>query len=403
MKKPALSKGLLLSAITLMLSRPALAVTDEEFNELQQKFDILAEQVEANSGFQQNVATSDTNTERHHGHGTRGTTTVGGYGELHYNNLSSGIAGKDDKKELDFHRFVLFFGHEFSDKARFFSELEVEHGTIADTDDGSSPGSVAIEQAYVQLDLSDSTSLNAGIFLVPVGFINEVHEPPRFYGVERPVVTKYILPTTWREGGVGLVGNSSSGLSYDIYLHSGLSGGTDIRGGRQKVAEAKANNLATTGRIKYTGINGLELAATLQYQDDMTQDTSDAVGSATLAQAQVRWQLTDLTLTALYGQWNIDVAANGTALDKARDNQAGGYLEASYKINPRWGVFARHSQWDNGPRDTTQIGQDTVKNQTDFGFNYWPHEDVVLKADYQVQNDVAGDYSGFNLGVGYQF
>lgn len=403
MKNPVLTRNALLGAIAFSLTQPALAVSDEEFNELKQQFDILAEQVEANSGYKDNVATGEINKDRHHGHGTSGRTTVGGYGELHYNNLSSGIAGKNDKKELDFHRFVLFFGHEFDDKTRFFSELEVEHGTIADTKDGSSAGSVAIEQAFVQLDLNDNNSVNAGIFLVPVGYINEVHEPPRFYGVERPIVTKYILPTTWREGGVGLVGHFSSGLSYDIYLHSGLNDGTSIRGGRQKVAEANASNLATTGRIKYTGISGLELAASLQYQDDMTQDTSDAVGSATLAQIQARWQLADLTLTALYAQWDIDVTANGSALDKAKDSQPGGYLEASYKINPKWGVFARHSQWDNGPTETAQIGQDTVKEQTDFGFNYWPHEDVVFKADYQLQNDAAGDYSGFNLGVGYQF
>ncbi len=373
-----MTKHLLAAAITLGLAQPALAVTDEEFKTLQEQFDLLAEQVESNSSVSSN---SD--------------TTVGGYGEMHYNNLSNGSGS--DKKELDFHRFVLFFGHQFNDKIRFFSELELEHGTIADTDDGSSPGSVAIEQAYVQFDLNDTTKANAGVILVPVGFINETHEPPTFYGVERNVINKYIIPTTWREGGAGLNGNYASGFSYDVVIHTGLDGGTNVRGGRQKVAEAKANNLASTARIKYTGINGLELGGSLQYQDDMTQDTSDDIGSATLLEGHVRWNISAVTLTALYAQWNIDVASTASAADQAKDVQTGGYLEASYRISNQWGVFARQNEWDNGG-----IG-DTAKSQTDFGFNYWPHEDVVLKADYQIQNKVAGNFDGFNLGVGYQF
>ncbi len=388
------------SALSLSTFSAHAVVSEEEFRALQEQLEILTEQVEANSGFS-NPAQNNVNKDRHHGHGSSGRTTVGGYGELHYNNLDDGQG--NEKNEIDFHRFVIFFGHEFSDKARFFSELEVEHGTIADTDDGSSAGSVAIEQAFVQVDINDNMSVNGGIFLVPTGFINEVHEPPRFYGVERPIVTKYILPTTWREGGIGLVGHFDSGLSYDFYIHSGFDGGTNIRGGRQKVSEAIANDLATTARLKYTGISGLEMAVTLQYQSDMTQDGSDAVGSALLTEAHARWQIEALTLTALYAQWDIDVAANGSALDRAKDKQDGAYVEASYQLSPKWGVFVRHSQWDNGPKEAAQIGQDSRKTQADIGFNYWPHEDVVFKFDYQMQNTVAGNMDGFNLGVGYQF
>jgi len=386
--KNTLVKSILASSIVFGLAQPALAVTDEEFRELQDQFNLLAEQVDANSS-------------------VTSATTVGGYGEMHYNNLSNG-EGKN-KKEMDFHRFVLFFGHEFNDKTRFFSELELEHGTIADTDNGSSPGSVAIEQAYVQFDLNDTTKANAGILLVPVGFINETHEPPTFYGVERNVINKYIIPTTWREGGASIIGNYESGFSYDFAVHSGLDSGTNIRGGRQKVAEAKANNLASTARIKYTGISGLELGSSLQYQDDMTQNTSDDIGSATMLEGHVRWNVSDLTLTALYTQWNIDVKDTESVENKAKDVQTGGYVEASYKIAPKWGVFVRQNEWDNGGQG------DTSRSQTDVGFNYWPHERVVLKADYQMQSDyqkfdsdtstivdVAG-FDGFNLGVGYQF
>jgi len=372
-------KSALVSAITLGLAQPAFAVTDEEFNTLQEQFNLLVDQVEDNS---------------------KGTssTSIGGYGEMHYNNLSDGNG--TNKKEIDFHRFVLFVNHEFNEKIRFFSELEVEHGTIADTDDGSSPGSVAIEQAYIQFDLNGSTKANAGILLVPVGFINETHEPDTFYGVERNVINRYIIPTTWREGGAGISGNYESGFSYDVLLHSGLDGGTNIRGGRQKVAEATANNLASTARVKYTGISGLELGGTLQYQDDITQDTSDDIGSATLLEGHVRWNVGDVTLTALYARWDIDVDATASADDRAKDSQIGGYIEASYKVSPKFGVFVRQNEWDNGGTNATG----TSESQTDIGINYWPHENVVVKADYQMQsNDSKAEFDGFNLGIGYQF
>ena len=390
MKHRSTAKSALFGVITFALAQSALAVSDEEFNELKEQFNLLAEQVEENS-----VSTSTSK------------TTLGGYGELHYNNLSNGQG--TEKKVLDLHRFVLFVNHEFNDDIRFFSELEVEHALTGTND----PGEVGIEQAFVQFDLSDNTNVNAGVFLIPVGIINERHEPPTFYGVERNPVEKYIIPTTWAEGGAMLSGHYSSGFSYDAAISSGLDSGTDIRAGRQKVAKANASNLAATGRVKYTGTPGLELSATMQYQDDMTQDTSDDVGSAIMAEAHARWNIADFTLTALYANWDIDVTATATnADDQAKDNQSGGYLEASYKFTPAWGVFVRQNEWDNGGFVTSGS---TSKSQTDIGINYWPHENVVIKADYQMQSDfqkfdsdsgatetIAG-FDGFNLGIGYQF
>ena len=280
MKHPSFTKNTIFFATTLALTQPAIAVTDEEFYTLQDQFYQLSEQVEENS--------TDSSS----------ATRVGGYGELHYNNLSNGNGV--DKKEIDLHRFVLFINHDFNDKIRFFSEVEIEHATLEDTDDGSSTGAVAIEQAFVQFDLGAQTKANAGILLVPAGIINETHEPNTFYGVERNPVETMIIPTTWREGGAMLSGYYNSGMSYDIVIHSGLDDGTNIRGGRQKVSNANANNLASTARIKYTGISGLTISGTAQYQDDMTQDTSDEIGSATLLETHVRWNVADLTLTGLY-------------------------------------------------------------------------------------------------------
>ena len=126
----------------------------------------------------------------------------------------------------------------------------------------------------------------------------------------------------------------------------------------------------------------------------MTQDSSDDIGSATMVETHFIWNIADFTLTSLYARWDID-GDGAKAVEK--DIQDGGYLEASYKITPKWGVFVRQNDWDNGGTG------DTSKSQTDVGFNYWPHEDVVIKADYQTQNNIAGNFEGFNLGLGYQF
>ena len=358
-------------------SQSASAVSDEEFQELKSQFEQLVDQVEANS-----QQSSD--------------TSVGGYGELHYNNLNNG-QGKN-KKELDLHRFVLFVNHSFNEKTRFFSEFEIEHAVAGD----KQVGAVEIEQAYLQFDLNDSVRVNAGVFLIPVGILNETHEPDTFYGVERNPVEKNILPTTWWEGGAMLSGTSSSGFSYDIALHSGLNVEADptkakfanVRSGRQKTGKAVANNLAATGRIRYTGINGLLLSATAQYQDDLGQGASANVGSATLLETHARYSINQLTLTGLYARWDIDGSAVAAA---GKDIQDGGYLEASYKVTPSIGVFIRQNQWDNGGTGDTQ------ESQTDVGINLWPHEHVVIKADYQAQNNAAGNFDGFNLGLGYSF
>lgn len=322
-------------------------------------------------------------------------TTIGGYGELHYNNLHSDLTDTD-KKSIDFHRFVLEFGHDFNEKIRFFSELELEHAFIADTADGDTPGEVELEQAYIEIDTSDSSSVKAGVFLIPVGMLNETHEPPAFYGVERNPVEKNIIPATWWEGGAMYSAHMSNGMSYDLAIHSGLSDNSgSIRGARQKAAKASADSLAYTARVKYTGMPGLEVAGTVQYQSDFSQGTG-TTGDAedgTLLEAHAAYSTGGLKLTALYASWDINFDG-GTASGK--DAQNGSIVEASYKVNSKWGVFARQNNWTNDDGATD-------KAQSDIGFNYWPHENVVFKADYQMQNDDAGDFDGINLGVGYQF
>jgi opacity protein-like surface antigen len=318
-------------------------------------------------------------------------TTVGGYGEHHFNHF------KDKDDEVDAHRFVLFFGHQFSDNVRFFSEFELEHGLVEGGDD--SPGEVELEQAYIQWDYADNHSAVLGQFLIPVGIINETHEPDTFYGTERNVIENNIVPVTWWETGVMSQGEIMPGLSYNAAVHSGLKieDGGKVRGGRQKSAKATAEDLAYTGRLKFTGVQGLEVAATYQYQQDVTQGTSGGDNDATMLEAHVRYQLAGLTLTGLWAEWDIE----GTGFDmNGSDQQKGWYVEASYKILPNLGVFVRQNEYDNFAGNSF----DTEVKQTDYGINFWLTDNVVIKADYSDEDKQSStDNDAINLGLGWSF
>lgn len=328
-------------------------------------------------------------------------TTIGGYGELHYNSLSDQNGSAKDKNEIDFHRFVLFFGHEFNDRLRFFSEFELEHSIAGE----GQKGEIELEQAYIQYDLNDQSRVSAGLFLTPVGIINETHEPNTFYGTERNNVEKNIIPTTWWEGGAMLSGELAEGFSYDVALTSGLDVSKDgsktsykIRDGRQKVAEAKAEDPAYTGRLKWTAIPGVELAASVQYQNDVTQGLDATAGSATLFETHAVIEQGPFGLRALYATWDLDGTGPAT---EGYDEQTGWYIEPSYKITDKVGIFTRYSLWDNQAGNST----DSEYTQWDIGMNWWIDPQVVVKLDYQDQSSPVGEteLDGVNIGLGYQF
>lgn len=327
----------------------------------------------------------------------------GGYGEMHYNNLDADDASYD-KKEVDFHRFVLFAGYDFSDKLRFISEIEIEHTLVGD----GAPGEVELEQAYLEMDLNPRTTLRGGIMLIPAGIINETHEPPTFYGVERNDVEKIIVPATWWAGGIAASIKLADGLQLDVMAHEGLkvptTGGNAfrIRSGRQKTAKADASDLAYTTRLRYNGIAGLELGLALQYQSDISQIAGDGLDEGAMYVGHVAYNKGDFALRALYGGWKL----GGLQVETAGANKPRGwYIEPSYKLSEQIGIYSRYEDLDAGG-DTTRT-QDRF-SQWEVGINYYPHPNVVLKADFrQRDHDLAGDagrdFDGFDLGLGYHF
>ena len=392
-------------------------ISEEEFRELQQTVRDLRRQLESTESkleeMRQKIArntqtveaTADAVAESAEAKGTASSLkegfAIGGYGELHYNNLDAEDE-RFDRDEIDFHRFVLYFSYDFSERLRFVSELELEHSVAGEGQEGE----IELEQAYIEYDFSKRSSGRAGLFLLPIGILNETHEPNTFYGVERNAVENVIIPTTWWVGGIGFTHRMDSGLSFDLSIHEGLKLGisqstseTRIRSGRQKTSEADASDFAYTASVRYAGIPGLQLGAAIQYQSDPTQNGDDAVDDAWLYEAHVIYNRGGFGLRALYAAWSLD-AEDGVEA-RGYDEQSGWFVEPSYRITEKIGIFARYEDVEGG-RSRDQFEQWTT------GFNYWPHEQVVLKFDYQerqheAETDEGRDYDGFNLGVGYQF
>ena len=321
-------------------------------------------------------------------------TTIGGYGELHHNRLE-GHGGASDTDKMDFHRFVLFINHQYSDNLRLITELELEHSLAGD----GFPGEVELEQAYVEYDINNKVSASIGLFLIPVGILNETHEPDTFYGVERNPVEKNIIPTTWWAGGVMGSFQLADGLQLRVAAHEPLLATATFkpRDGRQKTANAKAEDYAYTANLRYTAIPGVTLGGSVNYQADFSQGGTLAAEDGTLIEGHAIIEMGKFGLRALYADWDF-TGAGPEAL--GRDSQVGGYIEPSYKVSDKFGVFARYSSYDNEDGNSTA----SRHTQSDVGFNYYLDPQVVLKADYMNQsNDDGSEQKGVNVGFGYSF
>lgn len=328
--------------------------------------------------------------------------SIGGYVEAHYNNYD--YDDGTDKKEFDLHRFVTFLGYEYNDRLRFFSEVEIEHGGVQDTDDGNGAlsGEVEVEQAYIEYDFLSDASARAGLFILPIGMLNETHEPDTFYGVERNNVEKYIIPTTWWEIGSMVSFKFGEGFTLEGAVHSGLNMSDDtgyIRGGRQKGSNAEAENLAYTFAATYTGYQGLEIGMSYHIEDDPTQGngSGDYIDDAAMIEAHLAYNHGMFGLRALFAEWDFD--GNGIKADNG-DKQRGWYIEPSIRPIPQLGLFARYEdiEYFKGNERELEIWS--------LGANYYLHDQVALKFDYVDYKDKKGntsDFDGFNLGVGLSF
>ena len=328
--------------------------------------------------------------------------TLGGYGELHYQDVETD--GGSNSRSMDAHRYVLFFGYDFTDKVRFRSEFELEHGlTCADSD---CPGEVELEQMYIEMDHTDKFSSRVGIMLTPVGILNENHEPPTFYGVERNEVEKYLIPTTWWAGGVQAIYKMDNGITVEGMVSEGLEVNSAgyIRGGRQKSAEATLNDWSYTARVTYTGFPGLKASVFYNHQTDPTQDSSDNLEELDIYGASAIYGFGDgFEVRAIHVQAEFEGKdETGAFFTNGYDEQQGTFLEASKRFG-NLGFFVNSSNVS---------GEKLARQYTvmQYGISWWypGNSNAVIKAnwyDKEHSNDSlsSSDKDGIHLGVGYVF
>jgi hypothetical protein len=348
------------------------------------------------------------------------TTSVGGYGEVHYTNAT----GPNTPGIVNVRRFVLYLAHTFSEKLALRSELELEDAKI---EGGEAGGEVALEQLYLDYLISPAFTMRAGLVLPPVGIVNEIHEPPTFNGVDRPAFDQVVIPTTWREIGVGAVGAipGSSGLSYRVYLMNGLkaagfTAASGIRGGRQEGKEASFANPSVTGRLEWAR-PGLRLGGSFWYGGSANQDSLLGTGAfdnaVALVSADARYDVGPFMFRGVVAHISV---ADADAIDAVYATQvgsriAGGYIEAAYNVlsalapasAQRLNAFLRYENFNPQAGVPAGVVKDETlaRRITTFGLSYKPIYNVVFKGDYQLQRNKAGVGEGerLALGVGYPF
>jgi hypothetical protein len=323
---------------------------------------------------------------------------------------------------LDFHRFVLLFNHSFTTRIRFVGELELEHAFVEGLEEA---GELELEQAYVDFLISRPFNVRAGMMLVPLGIINERHEPPVFNGVERPFVDTVIIPTTWFEAGAGIHGEIGRGLRYRAFAMAPLdaiefSAEEGIRGGVQKGAEANVRNFAFTGRAEYIGIPDLTVGAGFWTGDSSFSvrriDTKVHVG-----EVDARYQRGRLELRGQFAHVGIGDAGRlndaierlvGISPNIARSLR-GFYGEAAYRVwdagSPRDLVaFVRYENFDTQHRmpDGFLPLKEFDRDAWVGGLTYYPDPDVAVKIDYvhvRNQSGIVRAPRGVNIGLGWWF
>lgn len=341
---------------------------------------------------------------------------VAGYMEMHFNKREG------SPSRLDFHRFVLLFSHSFSSRVRLWSELELEHALVEGREE---KGELELEQAYLDFYLSPYLNLRGGMLLAPVGILNERHEPPSFFGVERPQVDTVIIPSTWFDAGAGIWGDLGGGLSYRAYVMAPLnasefSAAEGLRGGRQKGFLSDFRHAAKTFRLEYRGIPKLVLGASY-WTGKSGFEAPGLKVPVRVFDFDGRFRYRNFDARGQYSHnWIGEAAALNRALVRRRGNNPniaeqmrGFYLEGGVHLLPRdarrdLAAFLRYENYDTQyrmPQGFLPLKQFDRSNWT-VGLNYYPHPDVVVKFDYlfnRNESRVVKARNQFNVGLGWWF
>lgn len=342
--------------------------------------------------------------------------SIGGYGEFLYENYASvredgSPATATD--QFDALRAIIYVGYKFNDRLLFNSEIEVEHAD-----------EIFLEFAYVDYMIGDGVGVRGGMLLAPMGLVNELHEPPIFLGTERPLTESRIIPTTWRENGVGLFGGSDA-VSWRIYFMNSLNGmnfsDAGLRGGRQKGSKAVAEDFGVAGRFDYTGTLGLTVGASVY--------SGETAHNAVFGGEEVGGRVTIWDLHADYRArgWDLRGLVAGASVDDVPElnqmigltgaagigtSMLGWYLQAGYDIlrgstlQDQLLPYVRYESVNTQRDVAAGFSADPANDVTitSLGAAWKPVPQVVLKADYQLWSNAAETATDqWNVGLGWLF
>jgi hypothetical protein len=355
---------------------------------------------------------------------------MGGYGESVYQNFFRDAAGKSDR--WDNLRTVLYVGYKFSDRIVFNSEFEFEHATTSSTASAGG-GSASVELASLDFFVRDWANARAGLLLVPMGFINEIHEPTTYYSVLRPDVETQIIPSTWRENGAGLFGQLfGDRVEYRMYAVNGLNAAgysaSNLRGGRQKGNRALAEDVAFTARADWYPLDPLMIGGSVFVgnagQDQVVSGTAIPDTLTTLWEVHGQYESHGLHVRGLFTMADIGDAGELTTALRTVDNidptetiasrMLGGYAEIAYDVMPHLRPMSemsltpyyRFEYYDTQYEVPSGFTGDPAKeiwNHT-IGLQIKPIPNVVIKTDVRLRDAKSGQVADeFNLGLGFAF
>ena len=430
-------RWLCMSALALSMTAPAYAdddavrARDDRIADLEAKLEVLADEL---ARVRTQVAVpEEPELEALYGFGPAASKiygierglSIGGYGETIYTNFIGDETGSDLDR-ADALRTVLYFGYKFTESIVFNSEIEWEHGSTSNVGNGAGGGSVSVELATLDFFYKPWLNFRAGLTLVPVGFINEVHEPPFFYGVKRPEVETRIIPSTWRENGVGIFGQLGEEVSYRAYVTNGLNAArfsdSGVRGGRQKGNRALAEDVAFVLRLDYTpdAIPGLLVGGSFYTGDTGNDFVGDVQGRFNLFEAHLQYQNGPWHTRALFAYSTLSDAADlnaelGRAMDAPiADTMLGGYAEVAYDLWPS--IFGNEEkalepfvrvEYVDTQHDVPSGFDPNERNQYWLftpGVNFYPHPNVVVKVEYRNVRARGGNRPDeLSFGVGFAF
>jgi hypothetical protein len=419
------------------LKAAATGTSDAQIAELERKIGILAAEIEAlklGEAAEPSEASAPERSDARYGvgvaaskvYGVKRGVSIGGYGEALYENP----AGKDQSgnpsggvDQIDLLRAVAYLGYKFDDHWVLNTEIEYEHA-VAAADTG---GEVAVEFAYLDYMKSRLLNVRSGLVLVPVGLVNELHEPTVSISARRPDVERVILPTTWRELGAGVYGDSGV-LAYRAYVTSsldaaGFTADDGIRGGRQEGSEAIAQDWAVSGRLDYVGTAGLLVGVSAfsgdTGQDNRTPSGQKIDGRTSVFDVHADWQWRGLWLRGLYARTSISQADlinefNGFVGDQSvGSRQNGWYVQGAYDVlsfAPKSKMsllpYVRYEQYDTQEKVPAGYARNPANaiDELTVGVAFKPIDRVIFKLDWQQRQNAANTgVNAWNVAVGYIF